>query len=91
MLLGEAVARAHAMDRWPVLDVAGFVLALSSIGGAISLIPGGVGANEARVTGLLILCGVDGGAGGAISKGMIHQFPFDPESMRSPSVALISQ
>ena len=58
--------------------------ALPPIGGAISLIPGGVGPNEARVTGLLILCGVDGGAGGAISKGMLHQFPFGPESMDHP-------
>lgn len=41
---------------------AGFVLAISSIGGAISLIPGGVGANEASVAGLLIAFGVDGGA-----------------------------
>ncbi len=35
---------------------AGFVLALSSIGGAVSLIPGGV-ANEASVAGLLIVFG----------------------------------
>ncbi len=47
---------------WPK---AGFVLAISSIGGAISLIPGGVGANEASVAGLLIVFGVDGGAAGA--------------------------
>lgn len=44
---------------------AAFVLAVSSIGGAISLIPGGVGANEAGVAGLLILFGVDGGAAAA--------------------------
>jgi glycosyltransferase 2 family protein len=37
---------------------AGFVLALSYVGGAISLIPGGVGANEASVVGLLVLVGV---------------------------------
>jgi len=41
---------------------AGFVLAIFSIGGAISLIPGGVGANEASVAGLLIAFGVDGGS-----------------------------
>jgi len=44
---------------------AGFVLALSSIGGAISLIPGGVGANEASVAGLLVVFGVAGGSAGA--------------------------
>ena len=37
---------------------AAFVLALSYVGGAISLIPGGVGANEASVVGLLVLVGV---------------------------------
>lgn len=47
---------------WPK---AGFVLALSSIGGAISLIPGGVGANEASVAGLLIWFRVASGAAGA--------------------------
>ncbi|HSR25334.1 MAG TPA: lysylphosphatidylglycerol synthase domain-containing protein, partial [Candidatus Eisenbacteria bacterium] len=44
---------------------AAFALALSSIGGAISLLPGGVGANEASVAGMLILLGVPGGAAGA--------------------------
>lgn len=47
------------------LPAAAFVLALASIGGAISLIPGGVGANEASVAGLLIVFGVDDGAAGA--------------------------
>jgi glycosyltransferase 2 family protein len=47
------------------LPEAGFVVALSSIGGAVSLIPGGVGANEASVAGLLILFGVGFGAAGA--------------------------
>ena len=46
-------------------EEAAFVLAISSIGGAISLIPGGVGANEASVAGLLIVFGVDGGGAGA--------------------------
>jgi glycosyltransferase 2 family protein len=44
---------------------AAFVLAISSIGGAISLVPGGVGANEASVAGLLIVFGVDHGGAGA--------------------------
>lgn len=44
---------------------AAFVLALSSIGGAVSLIPGGVGANEASVAALLIFLGFDSGAAGA--------------------------
>jgi uncharacterized membrane protein YbhN (UPF0104 family) len=49
------------LDWWQ----AAFAFALSSIGGAISLLPGGVGANEASVAGLLILLGVSGGAAGA--------------------------
>lgn len=44
---------------------AAFVLALATIGGAISLIPGGVGANEASVAALLIFLGVDAGSAGA--------------------------
>ena len=44
---------------------AGFALAISSIGGAISLIPGGVGANEASVAGLLVVFGADGGTAAA--------------------------
>jgi len=51
---------------------AAFVLALASIGGAVSLIPGGVGANEASVAGLLIVFGVDGGAAGAAA--LIQRF-----------------
>lgn len=53
---------------------AAFVLALSSIGGAVSLIPGGVGANEASVTALLIFLGFDYGAAGAaavIQRGLV--------------------
>jgi glycosyltransferase 2 family protein len=50
-----------ALDWWQ----AAFALALSSIGGAVSLLPGGVGANEASVAGLLIVLGVPGGAAGA--------------------------
>ncbi len=44
---------------------AAFVLALATIGGAVSLIPGGVGANEASVAALLIFLGVSSGAAGA--------------------------
>jgi uncharacterized protein (TIRG00374 family) len=44
---------------------AAFVLALSTIGGAVSLIPGGVGANEASVAALLIFLGVSSGSAGA--------------------------
>lgn len=43
----------------------GFILAVSMIGGAISLIPGGIGANEAGVAGLLLLFGVAPGDAGA--------------------------
>jgi uncharacterized protein (TIRG00374 family) len=46
---------------------AAFVLALSYVGGAISLIPGGVGANEASVVGLLYLVGVHPAAAAAIA------------------------
>ena len=41
---------------WPVTS---FVLAASYVAGAISLIPGGIGAAEASVVGLLVLSGVD--------------------------------
>lgn len=44
---------------------AAFVLALATVGGAVSLIPGGVGANEASVAALLIFLGVDYGSAGA--------------------------
>ncbi len=44
---------------------AAFVLTLANIGGAISLIPGGAGANEAGVAALLIVLGVPPGAAGA--------------------------
>ncbi len=44
---------------------AAFVLTLANIGGAVSLIPGGAGANEAGVAALLILLGVPPGAAGA--------------------------
>jgi uncharacterized protein (TIRG00374 family) len=38
---------------------AALVVAVSYVGGAISLLPGGVGANEASVVGILLLLGVD--------------------------------
>jgi len=41
---------------WPVTS---FVLAASYVAGAVSLIPGGIGASEASVVGLLVLVGVD--------------------------------
>jgi uncharacterized protein (TIRG00374 family) len=41
---------------WPVTS---FVLAASYVAGAVSLIPGGIGAAEASVVGLLLLVGVD--------------------------------
>jgi len=53
---------------------AAFVLALATLGGAISLIPGGVGANEASVAALLIFLGIDTGAAGAaaiIQRGLL--------------------
>jgi uncharacterized protein (TIRG00374 family) len=53
---------------------AAFVLALATLGGAISLIPGGVGANEASVAALLIFLGVDTGSAGAaaiIQRGLL--------------------
>jgi uncharacterized protein (TIRG00374 family) len=39
--------------------MASFVLAASYVAGAVSLIPGGIGAAEASVVGLLVLAGVD--------------------------------
>ncbi len=44
---------------------AAFVLTLATLGGAVSLLPGGVGANEATVAALLIFLGVDYGDAGA--------------------------
>jgi len=38
---------------------AGFVMALSYVGGAVSLVPGGAGADEASTVGLLVLVHVD--------------------------------
>jgi uncharacterized membrane protein YbhN (UPF0104 family) len=53
---------------------AAFVLTLATLGGAVSLLPGGVGANEATVAALLIFLGVDYGVAGAaaiIQRGLL--------------------
>jgi uncharacterized protein (TIRG00374 family) len=54
---------------WPGVDwwSAAFVFSLSYVGGAISLLPGGVGANEAGMVGLLVVVGVEPGAAAAIA------------------------
>ncbi len=60
---------------------AAFVLALGTIGGAVSLIPGGVGANEASVAALLIFLGFDAGSAGAaaiIQRGLHDRVVTDP-------------
>jgi uncharacterized membrane protein YbhN (UPF0104 family) len=44
---------------------AAFVLAVSYVGGAVSLIPGGAGANEATTVGALLLLGLPPGAAAA--------------------------
>lgn len=44
---------------------AAFVLAISYVGGAISLVPGGAGANEGSVVGLLLLFHIDPATGAA--------------------------
>jgi uncharacterized protein (TIRG00374 family) len=49
------------VDWWE----AAFVFALSYVGGAISLLPGGIGANEAGMVGLLVVVGMEPGAAAA--------------------------
>jgi uncharacterized protein (TIRG00374 family) len=49
---------------WPQ---AAFVLTLSSISGAITVVPGGVGANEASVTGLLVVFGIHAAPAAAVA------------------------
>ena len=51
------------VDWWS----AAFVFSLSYVGGAISLLPGGVGANEAGMVGLLIVVGVEPAAAAAVA------------------------
>lgn len=50
-----------AIDWWK----AAFVVAVAYVGGAVSFLPGGTGANDASVVGLLILLGLDPGTAGA--------------------------
>lgn len=52
-----------AVDWWS----AAFVFSLSYVGGAVSLLPGGIGANEAGMVGLLVVVGVEPGAAAAIA------------------------
>jgi glycosyltransferase 2 family protein len=59
-LILEALGASH-FGWWQ----AAFVLALSTIGGAVSLLPGGVGANEATVAATLVLLGLARGVAGA--------------------------
>jgi glycosyltransferase 2 family protein len=59
-LVLQALGASHA-GWWQ----AAFVLALGTIGGAVSLLPGGVGANEATIAGMLVLLGVAHGVAGA--------------------------
>jgi uncharacterized protein (TIRG00374 family) len=47
-------------------DVA-LVLAVSSVGGALSLLPGGIGANEASVVGVLVVLGVSAPTAAAVA------------------------
>jgi len=44
---------------------AAFVVAVAYVGGAVSFLPGGTGANDASVVGVLILLGLDPGTAGA--------------------------
>jgi uncharacterized membrane protein YbhN (UPF0104 family) len=44
---------------------AAFVVAVAYVGGAVSFLPGGTGANDASVVGLLVLLGLDPGTAGA--------------------------
>lgn len=50
-----------AVDWWR----AAFVVAVAYVGGAVSFLPGGTGANDASVVGLLVLLGVEPGTAGA--------------------------
>jgi uncharacterized membrane protein YbhN (UPF0104 family) len=44
---------------------AAFVVAVAYVGGAVSFLPGGTGANDASAVGLLVLLGLDGGTAAA--------------------------
>ena len=60
------VAEALAPGRLSWVD-AGFVYAVSNLAGALSLIPGGIGAYEASVVGLLVGVGLNPGAAAAVA------------------------
>ena len=60
------VAEALAPGQLSVRDAA-FVYAVSNLAGALSLIPGGIGAYEASVVGLLVGVGVPAGVAAAIA------------------------
>jgi glycosyltransferase 2 family protein len=47
--------------------LAAFVLTFSYVGGALSMVPGGIGANEAGMVGLLVWSGMSPGAAGAVA------------------------
>jgi uncharacterized membrane protein YbhN (UPF0104 family) len=60
------VAQALAPGRVGWWEAA-LVLAVSYVGGAISMVPAGAGANEASVVGMLVWLGVGGGAAAAVA------------------------
>ena len=63
LLLTLRALHINTLTWW---DVA-LVLAVSFVGGALSFLPGGVGANEASVVGVLILLGVNPAAAAAVA------------------------
>lgn len=74
-LLDLARAIVGATILWLIVQVlepgavgwfkAAFVVAVSYVGGALSFLPGGTGASDASVVGLLVLLGLDPGTAGA--------------------------
>ena len=52
---------------WRLLLIATFVLAVSSVFGAISMLPGGLGVAEASVAGMLLILLKDDGIGRAVA------------------------
>jgi len=71
--LGRAIVGATVL--WVILQVlepgmvgwfkAAFVVAVAYVGGALSFLPGGTGASDASVVGLLVLLGLDPGTAAA--------------------------
>jgi uncharacterized membrane protein YbhN (UPF0104 family) len=53
---------------------AAFVVAVAYVGGAVSFLPGGTGANDASVVGLLILLGLDPGS--AVAAALLQRVVF---------------